>query len=598
MQDYSKASDLTDSSKKKKPNHHNKPKIAITIIIAVIIMLILVGILISRIVYLDTAESQFLNQKGNNEAIHSYNIHAARGLLLDRDGRPLAVSTMLYEVIFDIKVMKDNPEKYQLLSQIPVAGFDINSINQLIGEHPNKRYYIAAKYIPPNQAREIKSLHIPGVHLQKQMRTYYPLADIASQLVGFTNSKNQGQSGIELQYNSNLLGKSGQETIETDAYGNLIRNINISTLPHDGQDIQLSIDSMIQYFAYQALKEGVIKAEASSGSVAVINPKTGEVLAIASYPGFNPNAFSQRSGAGVKNRAIVDTFEPGSTIKPFIAALALNMNKITPDTVFDTSPGTYRIQKHIIHDDANFGAITVTQIIQKSSNIGILKIEQLIPKIDVYHYLQNLGFGGSSFLFPGINMGYLPYIPKLGELSYANISFGYAMTSSVLQLAHAYTVFANNGKLCPLSLTKTNLSNLECKQILKPEVTNDILAMLKSVTNTHGTGVLASIAGYDVGGKTGTTNQVVNGQFSHKYYNAVFAGIAPLHNPRLVIVIWIDKPLKGRLYRFGGVSAAPIFAQIAENSLKYLGVPYTTDLEPYNKISGNKQWLLKVIANN
>ncbi|MCF6766298.1 penicillin-binding protein 2 [Thiotrichales bacterium 19S3-7] len=597
MQDYAKQS-AAKKDKKHKPSYTIKFKLPIMVIAAAIILLIPTCILISRIIYLDTSESKFLNQKANQEAIHSYDIHASRGLLLDRDGRPLAVSTMLYEVIFDIKVMKDYPEKYSLLAQIPIAGFDHNAIAQLIHEHPNKRYYIAAKYIPPYQANQIKKLHIPGIHLEKQMRTFYPLADIASQLVGFTNAKNQGQSGIELQYNNNLTEKSGEETIETDAYGNLIRNLNNTTLPHNGQDIHLSIDSMIQYFAYKALKEGVIKAEASSGSVAVINPKTGEVLAIASYPGFNPNAFSERNGSGLKNRAIVDTFEPGSTIKPFIAALALNMDKITPDTIVDTTPGSYRIQGHTIHDDANFGAITVTQIIQKSSNIGILKIEKMIPKIDVYHYLQSLGFGESSFLFPGINMGYLPYIPKLGDLGYATISFGYGMTSSVLQLAHAYTMFANNGQLCPLSLIHSSNETRNCKQILQPQVANEVLNMLNSVTNVHGTGVLASIPGYEVGGKTGTTNQAIQGGFSHTYYNAVFAGVAPLDNPKLVIVIWIDKPLKGRLYRFGGVSAAPIFAQIAENSLKYLGVPYTSNLTAYKKIEQNKQWLLKVIANN
>lgn len=604
MTNHRKTSQFSQSEynkhKKQQQENHARAKLANSklIYVAVLILSVLAGVLIWRIMYLDSKENNFLNAQGNRESIHTHEIHAERGLILDRNDQPLAVSTLLYEVIFDFKAMKDYPEKYKKLSELPVAGFDYDHIHQLIESAPTRRYYIAAKFLTPDIAERIKKFHIPGVYLLKQTRTYYPLGNITSQLIGFTNAKNQGQSGFELQENHKLEGKSGDETIKADAYGNLIQYLDKSNLPHNGKDIKLTIDSNIQYFTYKALKEGVINSEAKSGAAAVINPKTGEVLALASYPSFNPNNFADRSGQGLKERAAVDTFEPGSTMKPFIAALALTLNKVTPDTEFETSPGTYKIGKYTIHDDANFGKINVSTIIQKSSNVGILQVEKLIPKEIVYQYLKKLGFGSTSFLFPGINMGYLPFVPKMGELAYATLSFGYAMTSSVLELAHAYTIFGNDGKVCPLTLVLSDQAKSPCEQIISPKAADETLAMLNSVTNVHGTGILASIPGFDVSGKTGTSRKVVDGKFSRKHYNTIFAGLAPLNNPKLVIVVWIDDPQKGHFYIFGGVSAAPVFSQIANESLRYLGVPYAQNLDKYNLINRNKQWLLKVIANN
>ena len=352
-------------------------------------------------------------------------------------------------------------------------------------------------------------------------------------------------------------------------------------------------------FSYQALKKGVIDAQADSGAVAVINPKNGEILALASYPSFNPNNFNEHAGKDIASRTLIETLEPGSTIKPFFIAQALLSGEYTPDSVINTNPGYYFLDHHKIRDDANFGKVTLTEILEKSSNVGVSKVALTLNKEKMYRFLTTLGFGQPSKIhFPGVTNGYLPPLSSLSQFEYATLSFGYALTSSVEQLAHAYTIFANKGKLCPISLIKRKDGQpIACPQVLPQKTANEVLQMLHTVVSVHGTGVLANIPGFQVAGKTGTTHRVADGHFTNSY-NAAFAGVAPLKNPRLVIVAWIDNPKKNHFYQFGGVSSAPIFAQIARQSLQYMGVAYQDSIKDYQLLNRNQKWLMQVIENN
>ena len=574
----------------------NRFRLSFIIVIAIILACLL-G-LAYRIIYLDTVNQDFLQTQAKSQITHKVKVSATRGVIFDRNGVPLAVSTTLYKLILDVKVLSEYPNKYPKLASLNIDGLSIQYLHDLIKKHPHSRYRISAQYITPLDAQRIKDLRIPGIYLEKQMRTYYPEGSATAQLIGFTNASNKGQDGLEMTYNNQLKAQSSTEIIETDSRGNLIKTLHALKHYHQGKDIYLSIDAVIQQFTFNALKAGVIDAQADSGAAIVLNPKTGEVLASASYPSFNPNLFSSRTGRSISERPIIDTFEPGSTVKPFIVAMGLQSGKYTPDSIINTSPGRYKVQGHTIRDDANFGAITVTQVLQKSSNVGISKIALSLSHEKVYNFLHELGFGNQvGYAFPGENAGYLPPVESLGDFSYATTAFGYGMTSSVLQLAHAYSIFANDGKLCPISLTLEKQPPF-CPSVISSTHANQVLQMLHSVVTIHGTGILANIPGFEVAGKTGTTHKVAHGGFLKNSYNAVFAGVAPLKDPKLVIIVWIDNPHKNHFYQYGGVSAAPIFASIARQSLEYLGTPYQQNLDNYQLIDKNKKWLMHVIESN
>ncbi|WP_119342658.1 peptidoglycan D,D-transpeptidase FtsI family protein [Facilibium subflavum] len=586
------------SNKQKNKENRPKPIRHLWRFICVIFLIVVIFlVLIYRLFYLETTDHHFLSEQGKSESNREIDLDATRGIIYDRNGIPLAVSTNLYEVVLDIKVLKSYPQKYQKLDTIDIDGLSVNDIQTLIQKYPNKRYYIAAKFVTPSKINQLKALNIPGVQIHEQNRTYYPKANAIAPLIGFTNSHNKGQDGLLLSFDKSLSAKNGKLFAIEDGKKQAISFASNIKHYHLGQDLTLTIDSNIQEFAYEALKKGVVDAKAESGSVVVINPQNGQVLAMASYPSFNPNIFSEHVGKNVAARSLIQTFEPGSTIKPFFIAQALTSGQYTPDSMIDTNPGFYYLQGHKVRDDANFGNISLTQILEKSSNVGVSKVALTLDKEKMYALLTTLGFGQPTTIdFPGATNGYLPPLSSLSKFEFATLSFGYALTSSVLQLAHAYTVFANQGKLCPVSLI-IQKQNPICPQVIPKKVANDVLSMLNSVVSIHGTGVFANIPGFNVAGKTGTSHRVANGHFINSY-NAIFAGIAPLKNPKLVIVIWIKDPTKNHFYQYGGVSAAPVFANIAQHTLQYLGVAYQQPLDQYKLLNRNKRWLMQVIENN
>ena len=566
-------------------------------IIVLFIVIIVFFSLVYRLVYLEIVDSAFLTQKGKNESKQTIDVQGQRGIIYDRNGIPLATSTRLYNVIFDIKVLKKYPQKYRQLDTIKLNNLSVPDIEKLIQKYPDKQYYIAAKFVEPSKIQALKNLNIPGLHIEQNARTYYPMADAIAPVIGFSNSHNQGQAGLLLSYNHYLRADKTQLIAKTDVKGQLSELLQPPEDCHQAKNLTLSIDYNIQYFAYDALREGVINAKADSGAAVVIDPKTGDILAAASYPSFNPNRFSEHGSKNIAAKSIVETFEPGSTIKPFFIAKALDSGKYHPNSMINTEPGFYYLQHHKIHDDANFGKITLSEILEKSSNVGVSKVASTLNKKQVYHFLMALGFGEPSHInFPRINNGYLPELSSLSQFEWATLSFGYGMTTSALQLAHAYSIFANNGRLCPLNLVK-NAPLKKCTQVLSGNIANQILPMLHTVVTVDGTGVLANIPGFEVAGKTGTTHRVVKGHFTDSY-NAVFAGIAPLKEPQLVIVVWIKNPKKNHFYQFGGVSAAPIFASIANSTLQYLSINYQQPLQNYRLLNRDKTWLLNLIENN
>ncbi|WP_440616976.1 peptidoglycan D,D-transpeptidase FtsI family protein [Cysteiniphilum sp. 6C5] len=589
----SKETNTYNAKPKRTPKHKWRFFFTFFLIISVFL------VLVYRLFYLETKDHNFLSNHGQSESHRTIDLDATRGIIYDRNGIPLAVSTNLYKVILDIKVLKDYPEKYQKIDEANIDGLSLSDIQALISKYPNKQYYIAAQFVEPSKIDDLKALHIPGIEIEDQNRTYYPKANEIAPLIGFTNIANKGQDGLMMTYQNKLHAEKGALSSTLDGKGHAISFNDQPQHYHLGKSIDLTIDSNIQSFAYQALKKGVIDTNADSGAAVVVDPQNGEILALASYPSFNPNNFNEHTGKPVALQPVIETFEPGSTIKPFFISQALLSGKYTPDSMIDTNPGYYFLHGHRIRDDANFGDITLTQILEKSSNVGVSKVTLTLDKEKVYNFLSSLGFGQPSTVdFPRATNGYLPPLSSLSKFEFATLSFGYALTSSALQLAHAYTIFGNDGKLCPMHLVKPkHPDKINCRQVLPKDIAKEVLAMLQTVVSIHGTGVLANIPGFDVAGKTGTSHRVANGKFINEY-NAIFAGVAPVKNPRLSIVVWINNPKGSHFYQFGGVSAAPVFASIAKHSLQYMGVAYQQPLSEYELLNRNKKWLLQIIANN
>ncbi len=595
MKQAYKSSPTTINKLQKNPKPRHIWRFFFTFLIIAIIFLALVY----RLFYLTTTDEKFLNDRGYSESHRSIDLDATYGIIYDRNGIPLAVSTNLYRIVLDIRVLKEHPDDYQKIDQANVDGLSLADIKELIQKYPNKPYYIAAQFVEPSKIDDLKVLHIPGVQIEDQNRTYYPKADEIAPLVGFTDIANQGQDGLMLAYQTELKAEQGTLSSELDGKAHAITFDGTAQHYHLGKNIHLTIDSNIQSFAYNALKQGVIDTNADAGAAVVIDPKNGEILALASYPSFNPNNFNEHTGNALALQPVIETFEPGSTIKPFFISQALLSGKYTPDSIIDTNPGYYFLQHHRIRDDANFGNISLSQILEKSSNVGVSKVTMTLDKEAMYNFLSTLGFGQPSGIdFPRATNGYLPTLNSLSEFEFATLSFGYALNTSALQLAHAYTIFGNNGRLCPVSLIKLkHRGDITCPQVLPENIAQEVLAMLQTVVSIHGTGILANIPGFEVAGKTGTSHRLANGQFVDQY-NAIFAGIAPVSNPRLAIVVWINNPKGSHFYQFGGVSAAPVFASIAQQALQYMGVAYQQPLSQYELLNKNKKWLLQIIASN
>jgi len=537
-----------------------------------LLLLALAG-LVWRIVDLGIVKRDFLLRESTRRSIRNIETPAIRGNILDRNGELLAKSAPIDSAWINPKTFKKaTAEQWQTLSKI--FNLPISKLKKKISVSDKREFIYLKRHISAEVADKIKNLKIPGVLLQQEYQRYYPDAEVTSQIIGITNIDDKGQEGLELAYEHWLRGIPGKKKVLQDRLGNVITDIAIISQPQTGQNLVLSIDRKIQHLAYQALKNTVEKYQAESGSAVVTAAKTGEILAMVSMPTCNPNKRENITHACYKNKAVTDLFEPGSTIKAFTIASALESGKYTPTSTVDTNPGHFKVEKHIIYDNDhhNNGLLTVTGVLQKSSDIGVAKIALSLPPNNLLDMLKRINFGQTTqSAFPGEATGVLPDNLNGRPLMLATIAYGYGISTTALQLAHAYTVIANGGISRPVSFLKLDKDQIpEGKRVISQTVANQILTMLQSVLELGGTGTKAKIQGYSVAGKTGTSRIAKPRGYYTDRHGALFAGIAPASNPELVVIVVIKNP-RG-LYH-GGSVAAPAFADIMHGALRILNIP-------------------------
>ncbi|HEX4300532.1 MAG TPA: penicillin-binding transpeptidase domain-containing protein [Gammaproteobacteria bacterium] len=539
--------------------------------------------LIGRAVYLQVLDKQFLLTQGAERHLRVVEMPAHRGMILDRNGQPLAVSTPVDSIWM-------NPQELPATSVSPLAralGAKPADLAHLIKVSGDKEFVYLARGMDPYAAQQVMALNLPGVYTQREYRRYYPAGEVTAQVLGFTNVDDQGQEGLELGYNGWLKGVPGAERVIVDRYGRSVQDVENLRAPRAGQDMTSSIDLRIQYLAYRALKQAVLAQGAKSGSIVVMDSKTGEVLAMANQPSFNPNNRSGSDGDDFRNRAVTDMFEPGSSMKPFTMVAALLSGKYQPGSIVDTSPGTLRLANYIIHDDGHdYGRIDLTTIIEKSSNVGASKVALSLPPEFMWRTLDAFGFGrGTGSGFPGESSGNLPSYRAWNPTRQATISYGYGVAITALQLADAYDTLADGGMHTAPSFVR--LADAPMPQpVIPPQLSATLRGMLETVVSQEGTGKLADIAGYHVAGKTGTAHVAVNGGYSADKYISVFAGMAPASDPRLVTVVVINQPTKDY---FGGTVSAPVFAQVMRGALRLLDVmPDDLDSLPATSLAVNQ----------
>ena len=546
-----------------------------------LLLMIAFAALVGRGFYLQVINNDFLQEKGESRYRRDIEVSASRGKIIDRNGQMLAVSTpmkSIWAIPADARTMSAT-QKQQL------AGLLDMSARELDGKIAAEKTFVFIKrQVPPETADRIAALKLPGVHQEKEYRRYYPTGDMTAHIVGFTGVDDKGLEGVELAFQQSLLGHAGSRSVIRDRRGNIIEDVGALKPPQDGKDVHLALDSKIQYLAYSQLKAAVETNKAKAGGAIVIDARTGEILALVNLPTYNPNNRENLSGAQLRNRALTDTFEPGSVMKPFTAALALERGKVRFDTVINCAPGKLTIGPATISDAHPHGALTVAQVIQKSSNVGTAKIALGFQPKEMWEMFDSVGFGQAPNLgFPGEVHGRLRPWKNWRPIEQATMSYGHGISVSLVQLARAYTVFANDGEMLPLTLTRFDESAVRGARVFSPETVREIRAMLEMAVQPEGTAPKARVPGYRVGGKTGTAYKVENGVYAKKYV-ASFVGLAPISDPRLVVAVMIDEPTGGAHY--GGDVAGPAFSQIMGGALRTLGIQPDVPLQTAEATTG------------
>ena len=548
----------------------------------VILLIGLLGLL-GRALYLQAFQTDFLQEKGNKRYSRESEVSAHRGMISDRNGMPLAVSTPVKSVWVSPALVKASTAQIaQLALVINMSAADLRRYM-----FDKKHDYISLqRHLSPDQAEVVERLAIPGVILQREYRRYYPTGEMAAQLIGFTGQDDNGQEGLELGLQDQLGGKAGSRRVIKDRRGHIVEDVGSLTLPKPGKSVVLSIDSKVQYVAYRELQNAVTQHHAKSGAVVVLDALTGEVLALANYPGYNPNNRDNVNVQSMRNRAVVDEFEPGSTMKPFTIAAALDAGKVRSDTLINTQRGELRIGRKTIHDTHRESSLTVAQVIQKSSNVGAAKIALMLDRKTLWNSFFKSGFGeqtGSDF--PGETNGKLRDAKTWRPIEQATMSFGHGISVSLLQLARAYTIFANQGQIMPISLIKRE-NGVVGRPVFTPQTAQLLREMLEMVVKPGGTAPLAQVAGYRVAGKTGTAHKLEGNKYVDRYV-ASFVGFAPASTPRIIVAVMIDEPSNGSYY--GGIVAAPVFSKVTEAVLHMLNIPNDAPLD--NVIQPTKDFI-------
>ena len=531
-------------------------------------------LLACRALYLQGWNNDFLQQKGESRYNRVLEINANRGKITDRHGEALAIST-------PVKSVWAIPEEVQFSSQQRAR---LAALLELPPQEIDKRlnestsFVYLKRQIAPEIAERVNELRIPGLFQNREYRRYYPGGEVMAHVLGFTGADDAGQEGIELAFQSTLAGKSGSRRVIKDRLGQIVEDLESIRAAQNGRDLALALDSKLQNLAFTQLKLAVEANRAKAGAIVVLDAKTGEVLALANLPTYNPNNRSRLSGAQLRNRVLTDTFEPGSTLKPFTVAAAIELGKVTPDTMVATAAGSFSVGNATIHDAHRFGDMSVTQVIQRSSNVGAAKIALGLPPEAMWNLFDKVGFGAAPRLgFPGEAGGRLRPYRSWRPIEQATMSYGHGISVSLLQLAHAYTIFASDGELMPLSLTRVD-APLAGRQVISPATARKLRDMLELAVEPGGTAPKARVMGYRVAGKTGTAHKQENGGYAQHKYVSSFVGMAPASNPRLVIAVMLDEPSAGQ--HFGGAVAAPVFSAVMGGALRILGVPPDAPLKP------------------
>lgn len=537
---------------------------------AVLIALLLAGFaaLAGRAFYLQVVRNDFLRQKGDARYSRVIEISAHRGVIADRRGEVLAVSTPVESVWASPQDLEASPQQLRRLGG--ALRMETPELRRRVADGGREFVYLK-RQLPPDEAARVVGLGVPGVFLQREFRRYYPAGEVLAHVIGFTGMDDNGQEGIELAFQETLAGKPGSRRVIKDRLGRIVEDAEGIRAPRPGQPLALAIDLKLQYLAYRELKHAVDAHRAKAGGIVVLDAVTGEVLALANVPSFNPNNRATLNGARARNRALVDVFEPGSTLKPFTAAAALEAGVFRPETVLQTAPGFLTIGAATIRDAHPQGALTVAQVIQKSSNVGAAKMALALPAQDLWGMFKSVGFGAPTGTgFPGEVGGRLRSPKTWRPIEQATMSYGHGISVTLLQLARAYTVFANDGELKPVSLTRLD-APAPGTQVISPATARAVRAMLELAVQPGGTAPRAQVVGYRVAGKTGTAHKLEGASYAANRYVSSFVGFAPASSPRLIVAVMIDEPGAGQYY--GGAVAAPAFSQVMGAALRLLNVP-------------------------
>jgi cell division protein FtsI (penicillin-binding protein 3) len=531
--------------------------------------------LVARAAYVQVIGNAFFKHQGAVRFVRTLDLPANRGRILDRNGNILASSVPVPSIWANPEDMERDPIKLKALAKLlGMSGADLDKKLQ----NEDKTFVWLKRQVDESVAQDIAALKIKGVYDRKEYKRIYPEGESVAHVVGFTSVENLGQEGVELTFNKDLGGRAGSRRVIKDRFGHVVEDIGEMVPPVDGQDLQLSIDSKVQYFAYEKIKEAVLSNKAAAGSVVVLDVKTGEILALTNYPSYAPGQRGNLSGAQLRNRALTDTFEPGSTMKPIVVGLALEKGLVTPESTIQIGNGKFKVGTATITDEHAHGLLTINQVIQKSSNIGASKLALQMEPHDMWEVFTQVGLGQKPHVpFPGAVSGKVRAYKTWRPIEQATMSYGYGLSASLFQLAQAYTVFAHDGEIVPVSLLKTNQAATGTR-VFSVKNAAAMRNMLHLVTIQGGTAPKAQTMGYAVGGKTGTAHKVEGKGYASKKYRGFFVGIAPIDNPRIVVAVMVDEPTNGAY--FGGDVAAPVFSQTVQQTLRMMGVQPDMAVKP------------------
>lgn len=536
------------------------------------LLILVAASLVWRALYLQWIDKEFLQNQGDARHLRVIDLAATRGVIFDRNGEPLAVSTPVDSIwVNPAAYLEDvNPKAEAVLASL----LDIkkDELHRRIKARSGREFVYLRRHVSPELAAKVKALELAGVHLQREYRRYYPTGEVTGHVVGFTNVDDGGQEGIELAFDAQLRGIKGAKRVLKDRLGETVEDVEHIAEPQPGQDITLSIDRRVQYLLYRELKSAVQANDARAASAVLLDAKTGEILAMVNQPAFNPNNRNTLKGELFRNRAVTDVFEPGSTVKPFTIAAALEAGKIKTDSLIDTDPGYLQFGRYTIRDAANYGTINVTTILQKSSNIGASKIALTLRPEQLWTTFSRVGFGSvSGGQFPGEIEGKIGDYHRWHDVQQASFSYGYGLSVTALQLARAYSVLASDGVLRPVSFLKLEQPPAGTP-VIDAKIAGQVRHMLESVVSDAGTAKEAQVEGYRIAGKTGTVHRPdKNGGYAEDRYSSLFVGIAPASRPRLVLAVIVHDPERGEYH--GGTVAAPVFSRVMTGALRLLDIP-------------------------